>query len=151
MRCAGRRSRRTRSWGAVCLAVVLLAGCAQGHGRAPVPLPPAVPGAPVAGSRVAVVVLENHAPRDVLRPGWLARAARPGGRAVNAYGEVHPSLGNYLAMISGSAQGVADDDVTDGPFNALTLASQLNERGVPWRAYMNGMPRPCFGRVSRTD
>lgn len=97
------------------------------------------------------MVLENHAPRDVLRTGWLARAARRGGRAVNAYGETHPSLGNYLAMISGSTHGVSDDDVTDGPFNALTLASQLNIHGVPWKAYFDGMPAPCFGRISATD
>lgn len=111
-----------------------------------------MPGA-VPGARVAVVVLENKAPRDVLAPGagWLAGAARRGGRAVNAYGEVHPSLGNYIAMISGSTHGVADDNVTDGPFNALTLASQLNAHGVPWKAYFDAMPQPCFGRISATD
>jgi hypothetical protein len=111
----------------------------------------AVPGRPIPGARVAVVVLENHAPADVLTSGWLARAARGGGRAVDAYGETHPSLGNYLAMISGSTQGVSDDDVTDGPFRAPTIAGQLGSANLPWRAYMDAMPSPCFGRTSATD
>jgi hypothetical protein len=96
-------------------------------------------------------VLENHGPDALLGSGWLAGAARRGARAVNAFGEVHPSLGNYLAMISGSNQGVADDDVTDGPFSAPTLAGQLARAGVPWRAYFDGMPSPCFGRTSSSD
>jgi hypothetical protein len=100
---------------------------------------------------VAVVVLENHAPADVLTSGWLARAARHGAEAVDAHGETHPSLGNYLAMISGATQGVSDDDVTDGPFDAPTLAGQLSDAKIPWRAYLDAMPSPCFGRTSATD
>lgn len=138
-----------RSWTAVALAVAL-GGCgpSAAGGLAPRPEPP---GPPVAHARVAVVVLENHGPAAVLRHGWLARAARRGGRAVNAYGETHPSLGNYLALISGSTQGVSDDDVTDGPFNAPTIASQLSHARIRWRAYMNAMPSPCFGRISSVD
>jgi len=127
----------------------VFAGC--GHAAAGEATTTAPPGPPIAHSRVAVVVLENHGPRDVLRHGWLARAARRGGRAVNAFGETHPSLGNYLALISGSTQGVSDDDVTDGPFTAPTIASQLSHARIRWRAYMNGMPAPCFGRVSSVD
>ena len=98
-----------------------------------------------------MIVLENHGPDAVLRSGWLARAARSGAVATAAHGETHPSLGNYLAMISGSTQGVSDDDVTDGPFGAPTLLGQLDAAGVPWKAYLNGMPSPCFGAGSDQD
>ena len=101
--------------------------------------------------RVAVVVLENKRPEQVLRTGWLAQQAVGGGRALNAIGEVHPSLGNYLAMISGSTQGVHDDSMRHGPFRAPTIVRQLQAHGVPWRAYMDAMPEPCFGRRSRDD
>jgi hypothetical protein len=102
------------------------------------------------GPRVAIVVLENHGPAAVLR-GWLADQARGGARASNAFGGVHPSLGNYLALISGSTQGVEDDDVDRPLFRAPTIAGQLTRAGVPWKAYMNAMPRPCFGREARVD
>jgi hypothetical protein len=100
---------------------------------------------------VAVVVLENHAPADVLRSGWLARAARHGGQATSAFGETHPSLGNYLALLSGSTLGVSDDDVSRGPFAAPTVVGQFTRRHVSWRAYLNGMPTPCFGRTDDQD
>src|SRR3954447_471221 len=125
MRSAARRSRRSRSWAAVSLATALAVGGCGMHQEA---LPTV---------RVAVVVLENHGPDEVLGDGWLGRVARAGGVAVNAYGEVHRSLGNYLARLSGSTQGVADDDISRGPFAAPSLAGQLARAGVPWRAYMD--------------
>lgn len=130
--------------------MLLGAGCASGK-VAPPTRSPQRPGPPIAGARVAIVVLENHGPGDVLGSGWLATQARRGALATNAYGETHPSLGNYLAMISGSNQGVSDDDVSDGPFPAPTIAGQLDAAGVSWKAYMNGMPSPCFGRTSTND
>lgn len=97
-------------------------------------------------------MLENHGPGDVLGAGsWLGRAARAGGRAVNAYGETHPSLGNYLAMLSGDNQGVDDDDVRHGPFDAPTLVGQLERAHMSWTAYLDAMPAPCFGRTSDVD
>jgi hypothetical protein len=128
--------------------VLVMLGCgAQAH-----PITAAGPSQPsVAGARVAVIVLENKAPDQLLRAGWLARMARKGARAANAYGETHPSLGNYLAMISGSVQGVHDDNVTHGPFSAPTLAGQLTRHRIRWRAYMNAMRSPCFGRTSDRD
>src|SRR5436305_57809 len=129
MRCAARRSRRTRSWAAVSLAALLVGGC--GDGPSPAARTSGPPGKPISGARVAVVVLENHGP-EVLRGGWLGPAARRGGIATHAYGETHPSLGNYLAMISGSTQGVSDDDVGHGPYPAPTLVGQLTKAGIPW-------------------
>jgi hypothetical protein len=95
-----------------------------------------------------VVVLENKTPEQVLRRGWLAEQARAGGRALNAHSETNPSLGNYLAMISGSTQDVHDDNVRRDPFRAPTIVRQLERRGVSWRAYFNAMPEPCFGSAA---
>ena len=55
----------------------------------------------------------------------------------------HPSLPNYLALISGSTQGVTSD-VTGISFPGVaTLGSQLSEAGIPWKAYMENMPGPA--------
>ena len=93
------------------------------------------------GVRVAVVVFEDN---HVDEQGWLAAAAKQGGRATNAHGETNPSMANYFAMISGSTQGVSDDDVSHGPYPAQTLVGQLHAHGIGWRAYFNGMPSACF-------
>ena len=52
----------------------------------------------------------------------------------------HPSLPNYLALISGSTQGVTAD-LTGISFPGVpTLGSQLSQAGIPWKAYMESMP-----------
>ena len=62
------------------------------------------------------------------------------------YGISHPSAPNYVAFASGSTQGVSSDCTPPscGPFNVPSLGGQLTAAGIPWRAYMEGMPSPCF-------
>jgi hypothetical protein len=53
----------------------------------------------------------------------------------------HPSLPNYIALTSGSTQGVADDKPPAAhPLNAPSIFSQLNGN---WRSYAESMPHPC--------
>jgi acid phosphatase len=140
MRSAVPRSRRTQSWVAVFLAAALLVGCGGEDGSKAAPA--------VDGVRVAVVVFESPLVAD---EGWLADAAEAGGRARNAHGETNPSFGNYLAMLSGSTQGVSDDDITHGPYDEPTLVGQLEEKGVSWKAYHNAMPGPCWDLEGEHD
>jgi phospholipase C len=59
---------------------------------------------------------------------------------------VHPSLPNYLDLISGDTQGIsADMDPTVSPFpkNAQHLGSQLQTKGLGWRSYQESMTTPC--------
>ena len=69
------------------------------------------------------------------------------------YGIAHPSAPNYLALDSGSTQGVTSDCTPDGggcgPFPASDLGGELSSAGIPWVAYMEGMPSPC-ARVGGT-
>jgi len=58
----------------------------------------------------------------------------------------HPSLPDYIVMTSGSNQGIHDDA---GPAShripgIANLPAQLDAGGVPWRAYGESMPRPCY-------
>src|SRR6185436_17245831 len=60
----------------------------------------------------------------------------------------HPSLPNYLHMISGANQypGFIDIDPTQIPFfpaDAQNLGSQLQAAYIPWRSYQERMGTPC--------
>ncbi|HVS40951.1 MAG TPA: alkaline phosphatase family protein [Candidatus Dormibacteraeota bacterium] len=113
--------------------------------RATVAAPPA-PAAP----HIMVIVMENREASSVLgQPDapYINSLAATYGTATQWYGVGHPSLPNYLAMISGSDQGVRDDG-TGYAFAGPTLVDELAARGIGWRAYMEDMPSPCFGGAS---
>lgn len=55
----------------------------------------------------------------------------------------HPSLPNYLALVSGSTQDVTsncNDCFVDQP----NLADEIEASGRSWKSYMESMPSPCF-------
>jgi phosphatidylinositol-3-phosphatase len=63
------------------------------------------------------------------------------GLATNFLGEAHPSLPNYIAMTSGSTQGIGDDSgPSSHPLNVPSIFSQL---GSDWRALQESMPSNC--------
>ncbi|HTX55968.1 MAG TPA: alkaline phosphatase family protein [Candidatus Acidoferrales bacterium] len=73
----------------------------------------------------------------------ITRLAKQYGSASRFYAEMHPSEPNYVAMVGGSTYGIRDD----GPFFAHTidapnLATQLEARGLSWKAYTEGLPSP---------
>jgi len=101
---------------------------------------------------------------------------RQGAFVPSYYGIGHSSLDNYIAMISGQAPAPqTQDDCPDREYHDLapfairpdgqvvdqqpagihgciypkaarTLATQLGERGLTWRAYAEGIPEPCSQR-----
>jgi hypothetical protein len=58
------------------------------------------------------------------------------------YAVSHPSLPNYLAVTSGSAQGCTSDGCPVG-IGAPDLGGQLTAAGIPWEAYMESLPSAC--------
>ena len=126
--------------GLLVLAAVLgLCSCASAT-RA---VPSAKRGAP-AFNRVVVVVLENKARSQLLgnRAAPAFNAFARGGAVLSAYrGVTHPSLPNYLALVSGSTHGVTNDCTTctvAGP----SLADTLQAKGLTWKTYAEGLPQP---------
>jgi acid phosphatase len=73
---------------------------------------------------------------------FLNRIARRGGMATQSFGVRHPSLPNYIALVSGSTQGIRHD-CTDCTANARNIADQLEAAHRTWGAYLEGLPRPC--------
>lgn len=92
---------------------------------------------------VVLVILENHSFKEVvdsdLAP-FIYRLAKDGALFVNSFAVSHPSQPNYLALFSGSTQGVHDND--DHMFDAPTLVSALNTAGKSFVGYVEaGSPR----------
>lgn len=69
----------------------------------------------------------------------------------NSHGVSHPSLPNYLAFDSGSIQGQTTDCTACGPFSAADLGGKLTAAGIPWKAYMESMPSPCYTGASKGE
>jgi hypothetical protein len=69
---------------------------------------------------------------------YLNSLAGACGLAINYSGVSHPSLPNYIALTSGSTQGIADD--TGRPLGVPTLFGLL---GKDWKALEESMPSDC--------
>jgi phospholipase C len=96
---------------------------------------------------VIVIVMENKAAGDVLSSASgprLTRFAQLCGSATNYHAVSHPSLPNYLALTSGSTQGVSDDA---GPsvhrLTGPSLFAEVAAAGLGWTTYAEAMPEPC--------
>lgn len=63
------------------------------------------------------------------------------GSASDYRGVAHPSLPNYIALTSGSTQGITDDNPPSAhPLSAASIFSELAGR---WGVYAESMPSPC--------
>jgi phosphatidylinositol-3-phosphatase len=91
---------------------------------------------------VVVIVFENKERGDVLGSGVAPvfdQLAARYAQATNDRAVAHPSLPNYLALVSGSTHGVVDD-CENCPQSGPTIGSQLTQRGRSWGAYAEGYP-----------
>jgi hypothetical protein len=123
-------------------ALVLAAAALLGFRGGAVAAVPPIP----AFEHLIVVVFENKETSSVLG----SRAAptfnlyaRVYARMTRYYAVSHPSLPNYLALVSGSTFGVTTDCV-DCTFGAQTLADTIDASGRTWKAYVEGLPTPGF-------
>jgi phosphatidylinositol-3-phosphatase len=152
--CGQRRRARRRSVTAVAAiaTVALSAGCGQTSAQAP-PAHGAVTSLrPVSAlprshtSRVMVVLMENEEYSDVIgssQAPYITALAGRYGLMTNSFGIRHPSLPNYIALTSGSTQGIASD-CTDCVVSARNIVDQLEGAGISWGAYLEDLPSPCF-------
>ena len=105
---------------------------------------------------VMVVIFENEDAENVVggaQAPYLTSLAGQGLTFTDAHGERHPSEPNYLALFSGSTQGVVDDSCPLS-FSGPNLAAQLAAAGRSFVGYSEDLPSPGYtgchaGRYAR--
>ena len=138
---------RPRSPCLLLLAAALLAGagCGGSGGERTPALPPARALPVSSSSHVVVLVMENKERGDVVgapASRYVNALARRYAIATSSYAVTHPSLPNYLALTSGSTQGITSD-CTDCHVAGRNIVDQLEAAHLSWKAYMEGLPSPC--------
>jgi hypothetical protein len=96
--------------------------------------------------KVAVLLLENHGYKQIIgspQAPYLNDLADRGALATDYYAIGHPSLPNYLALTTGSTQGVTSD-CNSCDNSAPSLPGQLEAAHISWKAYFQGIPAPGF-------
>jgi hypothetical protein len=107
------------------------------------------PAAPVpAFSHVWIIVLENTDYASVVDGDlpYLHELIGRYGLADAYHGVARPSQPNYLALFSGSTQGVDDNDNHD--IAAPSVADQIDASGRSWAEYAENVPPGCFTGAS---
>jgi len=94
---------------------------------------------------VMVVPMENEGAGNIIgNPAlpYIDSLASTYGSATDSFAYAHPSLPNYLAITSGSNQGVTVDEPpsSSGIFSVPTLGSQLLRAGYSAKAYAENLP-----------
>ena len=96
---------------------------------------------------IVVVVLENHSYADIIGQGtsapFLNRLASSAAVLTQSYAITHPSEPNYLALFSGSTQGLTDDSCPHS-YSRPNLASALLANGHSFVGYSEDLPSPGF-------
>jgi phosphatidylinositol-3-phosphatase len=132
------------------LLLVFALGCAQAHSNAQpgesldVQAAAALPRS--SSSHVLVLLMENEEDTSVLgNPAapYANALVHRYGLATQSFAVAHPSLPNYLALTSGSTQGIASD-CTECHVQARNIVDQLEAAHISWKAYMEDQPTPCF-------
>lgn len=97
--------------------------------------------------KVIWVVFENTNYQNALRQPDFASLAKQGVLFTNLSAEVHPSEGNYVAMIAGSNYGIASDANID--LSGNHLGDLLERSNKDWKVYAEDYPGSCFtGKIS---
>lgn len=94
--------------------------------------------------RVVVVLEENHSYSQIIgspQAPYINALASQGALFTNSHAITHPSQPNYLALFSGSTQGIKDDSCPH-TFKGENLGSELIAAGFSFTGYSEGLPAP---------
>jgi phosphatidylinositol-3-phosphatase len=96
--------------------------------------------------RVVVVVFENKERGHVIgsrSAPTFNRYAKQYANLTAYYAVTHPSLPNYIALVSGSTGGIRTN-CTGCSIDKPNLADSLEAAGLSWRTYAEGLPNAGF-------
>lgn len=105
-------------------------------------------------SHIVIVINENHAFNQLINSKYapfINKLAKEGALFTNAHGVTHPSQPNYIAIFSGSQQGVTSDHCLSGtkPFTTPNLYSELTAKGYTFAGYSEFIPKVGFTGCGR--
>jgi hypothetical protein len=96
---------------------------------------------------IVVVIFENKHRTSVMGTGqapYLDKLATKGASMTHSYGVTHPSQPNYLALFSGSTQGVTGNGCPLHFRKANNLGHQLRKSGRSFIGYAESLPKTGF-------
>jgi len=94
-------------------------------------------------AHIVVVMEENHSFSDIIgssQAPYINSLAAEGALFTESFAITHPSEPNYLAIFSGSTQGVTDDSCPH-TFSTATLESELLAAKKTFTGYSEGLPQ----------
>ena len=116
-----------------------------GSGTLARPVPTRAASAP----HILLVMLENKGYQKTLgtcsADPYLCSLAKSYASVTGWVGIGHPSLPNYLAIVSGSTQGCTSDSCPTGKYRG-DLMAQLLAASIPFALYMESMPGACASK-----
>jgi phosphatidylinositol-3-phosphatase len=124
-------------WVAFCCALLLLTGSAL-FAASSIAQRGSVP----AFDHVLVVMMENHGYGQIFgssKTPYIHHLAKHGAKFTDSHGITHPSQPNYLALFSGSTQGVHNDSCPHS-FDTENLGDQLIMGGLTFSGYSEALP-----------
>ncbi len=102
---------------------------------------------------ILVVVMENKPYDQARRQPYTASLVASGASFSNYYAIAYPSQPNYLALWSGSTQGVQSNEcpAPGSPFHGANLGQACEAAGLTWRAYVEDLPAPGSPACTAAD
>jgi len=131
-------------------AIAVCAGCSTPKGIGVQRPSPGASSPDVSGPAVprplhtVVVMFENHPYDEIIgnpQAPYINALAHEGALFTSSYAVTHPSEPNYLALLSGSTQGVTSDQCPT-TLRAPNLAADLIAAGLTFAGYSEGLPAP---------
>jgi acid phosphatase len=104
-------------------------------------------GSPTRPDHVVIAIFENKAYRQIKgnpQAPYLNALMNQAATFTNAHAETHPSQPNYIALFSGSTQGVTDDRCLGRFHGKPNLGSQLIGAGYTFAGYSEDLPAPGY-------
>lgn len=92
--------------------------------------------------KVIWVIFENESYKPTIKQPDFLRISKYGALFTKMKAEVHPSQGNYIAMVAGSNLGVASDSIVNLP--QTHVGDLLERKNLDWRIYAEDYPGNCF-------
>jgi phosphatidylinositol-3-phosphatase len=97
-------------------------------------------------AHVVIVIEENHSYSDIIGSSsapYINSLAKAGASFTQSFAVTHPSEPNYLALFSGSTQGISSDSCPH-TFSGPDLGGELIGAGYNFTGYSETMPRAGY-------